>query len=260
MTSVRTLCRAMNPANAQLKSTRKSPWRALVLWLLAVAASAFLLPETAWAQEGPEYSYVDLVMLYELAPEGQEEEVRYTVRNYGTATAVGVTVSFLLEDLEARDFEDSDTAPAAITDIRTEDGTNQRITWEVGDIPPGTSDSMSFDTKIHPGRLSEIVSGWRGRIGVINATASSLSPEPGMLLANNNVKVYAFAAESWRTFHMRGSTLALLLSVDDLRPDAGGDVNFGLTAQHIAPMGGASKLPLTPSISSADIRNPGGTI
>lgn len=226
----------MNAINSLHKSARKSPWRSLFLCLFAAAASAFLLLETAWAQEGQESGYVDLIMHYELAPEHYGEEVRYTVRNNGTATAVGVTVSFLLEDLEVDDFEDSDTPPASITNIRTEDGTNQRLTWEIGDIPPGgTSNSTTFGTRIHPGRSSEIVPGWRGRIGVINATASSLSPEPGMLLANNNIKVYAFAAWSHRTHHMRSGRLALLLSVDDLRPEAGGDVSFGLTADNENP-------------------------
>ena len=225
----------MNAINSLHKSARKSPWRSLFLCLFAAAASAFLLLETAWAQEGQESGYVDLIMHYELAPEHYEEEVRYTVRNNGTATAVGVTVSFLLEDLEVGDFADSDTPPAGIADIRTEDGTNQRLTWEVGDIPPGgTSGSITFQTKLHSGRLSEIVNSltWPGRIGVINATASSLSPEPGMLLANNSIKVYAFAAWSHRTYHMGHSRLALLLSVDDLRPKAGDGVNFGLTAQN----------------------------
>ena len=206
-----------------------SPWKALVLCLFAAAAAAFLLLETVYAQEGPEYSYVDLVMLYEQLRTGP---VRYTVKNNGTATAIGVTVSFLLEDLET-DEEDL-REHHIITDYGTVGNTKQRFTWVVGDIPPGgASGALSFSTKLHPGRHSEVQPGYRGRIGVINATASSLSPEPEMLLSNNSVKVYSFVRGSVsRTLHMGGNRLALLLSVDDLRPDAGGAVNFGLTADN----------------------------
>ena len=109
------------------------------------------------------------------------------------------------------------------------------VTWVVGTIPPGgTTSPMTFDTTLHSGRRSEANSNmWPGRVGAITATASSLSPEPGILLANNAAQVYSFAAfPTALTYHMRGGRLALLLSVDDRRPEAGGDVNFNLTAEN----------------------------
>ena len=215
----------------------RSLGKALPFCLLAVVAAAFLLLETADAQGEPDYDYVDLVMLYEQAPERYSQEVRYRVKNNGSATATGVTVSFLLEDLEVNEFEGDDTPPADIRDIRTEDRTNQGFTWVVGTIPPGgTSGSLAFSTKLHSGRHSEVDSMWPGRIGVITATPSSLSPEPGILLANNVAKVYSFAADTARSsFHMEGGRLALLLSVDDLQPAPEGDVDFDLTADNQYP-------------------------
>ncbi len=214
-----------------------TPWRmALLLSLLAVAA-ALLLPETSYAQEEPEYDYVNLLMLYEQAPDGNGSSVAYSVRNIGNATATGVTVSFLLEDLQAGEFLGSyvggtRTSPT-ITDKRTEDNTNQRFTWEVGTILPGdTSPQLIFLTKLHPGRHSEVDTNWTGRVGVINATASSNSPEPDILSASNVVKVYSFAGGTSSTKHMKGNLLSLLLSVDNLRPDEGSAVNFDLTARN----------------------------
>ena len=91
----------MNTTNVSQKSIRKSASKVLVLCLLAAIAAAFLLYETAQAQEGAEYGYVDLVMTYEYDAKTVQHagEVAYSVQNNGTATATGVTVSFLLEDL-----------------------------------------------------------------------------------------------------------------------------------------------------------------
>ncbi len=210
----------MNTTNVSQVSIRKSAGIALVLGLLAAIAGAFLLYETAQAQEGAEYGYVDLVMAYEYVG----GEVAYSVQNNGTATATGVTVSFLLEDLHAPSLLNN----SSIKDRRTVDKTNQRFTWLVGTILPGkTSGSLTFATQNHSGHTIA------KRIGVINATASSDQLEPHLLLANSVRKVYTYAdfARS-PTKHMRGNRLALLLSVDNLRPDAGGDVNFDLTASN----------------------------
>ena len=207
--------------------------RGLALAALAVALLAVLLaPPTAHAQEEPEYAYVDLVMLYEQGPEGDEGKVRYTVRNNGTATAIGVTVLFLLEDLDVNSG-DLEGYPIASNEIVG--ATNQRFRWVVGDIPPGgTSRAMIFGVGLHSGHHSEVTSGYKGRIGVTSATASSGTPEPRALLANNNVKVYSFSTRgAGGQFHMKGNRLALLLSVDDLRPTVEGDVNFDLTANNL---------------------------
>ena len=205
--------------------------RVALLLPIAAFAAAFVFLGTAKGQEEPEFRYIDLVMLYEQGPSGDEGRVNYTVKNNGTATAVRVTVEFLLEDLET---EDAELEGYDITGKETVGATNQRFRWVVGDIPPGgTSRGLLFDTTIHSGRLSEVIPGYKGRIGVINATASSSTPEPRALLANNNVKVYSYVRGSVdRTLHMKGNRLAVLLSADDLRPAAGGDVNFGLTADN----------------------------
>ena len=72
----------------------------LLCLLAAVCAAAFLFFETASAQEEGGYEYVDLIITYEY----DDSKVAYRVRNIGTATATGVTVSFLLEDLQAEGF------------------------------------------------------------------------------------------------------------------------------------------------------------
>ena len=223
----------MNTANAFRKFLRK----ALFLCLLSAAAAGLLPLETASAQDT---GYVDLVMLYEYGAAGPgKNEVVYEVRNNGTATATGVTVSFLLEDMEA---DDSDLG-SSIRDKRTVNTTDQRFTVEVGTIPPGGGPRIeSFSTTLHSGIPA--LSAGQYRIGAITATASSIQPEPDILLANNVVKVYSFAnrhAPS-ASLHMKVNRLALLLSVDDLRPDAGGDVDFGLTAQHGGAAGGAADI------------------
>ena len=210
----------------------------LPLFILALAAlvAAFAIapPGEVAAQDN---SYVDLVMLYAY----DSNEVAYSVQNNGTATATGVTVSFLLENLET-----SLDIPS-ITDKMTEDGTNQSFTWEVGTLPPGgASKNLTFSTWRHSS-VTTI-----GEVGVINATASSFSPEPDTLLANNVRKVYTyFASSSGSTLHMRGNTLALLLSVDDLQPAPGGDVDLDLTARNVQGAAGSTSINL---IADAEVK------
>ena len=210
----------MNNTNVLQISIRKSARNALILCLLAAIAAAFLLYETAHAQEGAEYGYVDLIVTHEYVG----GEVAYSVRNIGAATATGVTVSFLLEDLQTNSLNNN----PLIIDRRTVDNTNQRFIWVVGTLLAGQDPrKLTFSTVSHSGhKLAK-------RIGVITATASSDQSEPDLLLANNVRKVYSYA-EFVRTTskHMRGNRLALLLSVDNLRPNAGGDVNFDLTASN----------------------------
>ena len=212
----------------------------LPLFILALAAlaAAFAFSAPLQAQEGTEYEYVDLVMLYRQDPEGSNNarDVAYTVLNLGTATATGVTVEFLLEDLEASDTFDTPN----VTDQRTVDSTDQKFTYVIGTLLPGeSSQSLIFSTKLHSGRASEVDPNWPGRIGVINATASANQPEPGILSANNVIKVYSFADDSaGQTEHMLSNNrLALRLSVDDLEPAAGDDLNFDLTATKVEGAG-----------------------
>ena len=213
----------MNTTNVSPVSIRKSARKALVLCLLAAIAAASLLYETAQAQEGAEYDYVDLVMTYDY----DSHRVAFSVQNNGTATATGVAVSFLLEDLDT--FE-----ATSVSDKRTVNGTDERFTWEVGTISPGdTSSNFEFSPDLHPGHRDDFISkgGSTYLIGVITATASTDQPELAVLKANNVTTVYEYAYIG-ATLHMDGSKLGLVLSVDDLRPDAGGDVEFGLTANN----------------------------
>ena len=193
----------------------------LLCLLAAAVAVAFVFSGPLQAQEGAEYGYVDLIVTYEY----DSEEIAYSIRNVGTAAATGVTVSFLLEDLQTDKFVTS----SSIT--TTETGTNQSFTWEVGTLLPGDIPvSLKFSTRNHAGHSTA------QRIGVITATASSNQPEPGLLLGNNVTKVYSYAASTTgASLHMEGNKLGLLLSVDDLRPAAGGDVSFGLTAISLNP-------------------------
>ncbi len=207
------------------------------LLCLVVAADSATGPGPVQAQEGPEHSYVDLVLTHEywssIAPTAMSPlHVRYRVRNVGTATADGVAVSFLLEDLQ---FSSADGF--APQDRRTVDGTNETFTWEVGTIPPGGTRAADFSTALHSGISTVFLPGGEYRIGVINATASSLQPEPRTLLANNTIKVYSHAIGPYRSDHMKGNALGLLLDVSDLRPAAGGDVTFDLTARNFLGLG-----------------------
>ena len=170
---------------------------------------------------------MDLVMLYEQGPKGEEGRVAYTVRNNGTATATGVTVSFLLERLEVPSSRLGD-----ITGAETVNATSQKFTWEIGTISPGgTSSNLIFRTDLHTGHNGLPPAG--SRFGSIRARAFSISPEPVELQANNVIEIYSsYALALTPSDHMKGSRLGLLLSVDDLRPNAGGDVVFDLTARN----------------------------
>ena len=194
---------------------------ALLLCLLAGLAAALSFSAPAEAQEDTEYEYVDLLLLYEHLATGK---VLYSVRNIGTATATGVTVSFLLEDLDLGPFVDSPSFPDEEMDNINKTMT---FTWEVGTLLPGDeSTDLEFATGLHDGHSTA------NRIGVINATAEALQPEPGILSANNVIKLYSFARTSGGALHMKGNKLGLLLSVDDLRPAPGDDLNVDLTARN----------------------------
>lgn len=237
----------MQSTNARAVSRWKANrirWKVLLFCLLAaliVAVFAFSTP--AQAQDD---SYVDLVMFYEYQ---NDEDVEYSVQNNGTATATGVSVSFLLEDLQAGasfTFVSSTITPI-ITDKETVDTTNQRFTWVIGNMPPGSvSNKLEFRTRLHTGHTST------GRIGSIRAEVSSLSPEPDGLLDNNVKKFYSYAYTSTgASLHMRRNWLALLLSVDDLRPAGGGEVNFDLTADNAQGGAGTDNINL---IADAEVK------
>ncbi len=225
----------MNTTNVSPISIGKSARKALVLCLLAAAVAAFFVHETAQAREGAGHQYVDLVMTYEYG----NKQVEYSVQNNGTATATGVAVSFLLEGLDITQTSEAPDVP----DKRTVNGTKERFTWEVGTISAGeTASNFSFSTSLHPGLKDDFDVGSSGLIGVITAAASSDQSEPAVLLANNVTTLYEYSYNKRSTLHMDGSMLALLLSVGDLRPDAGGDVKFGLTADNLneaQPSGGS---------------------
>ena len=98
----------------------------LALAALAVAVFAFSAP--AQAQDDTDDRYVDLLMLFD-----RGDEVEYSVMNIGTAKATGVTVSFLLEDLQLGSYQGAPYVPGRTT----ENGTNERFTRYVGTILPG---------------------------------------------------------------------------------------------------------------------------
>ena len=130
------------------------------------------------------------------------------------------------------------------------DSTNQTFTWSVGTILPGeASNNLPFSTVNHSGHST-----W-DRIGVITATASSNQLEPNLLLANNVAKVYSWADSSTgATLHMSINRLALLLSVDDLEPAAGDDLNFDLTALNAGAAGRATVDDFIDLIGDIEIR------
>ena len=224
----------MNTAN----DSHKSPRKALVLCLLAVALSAAFLFESALAQEGPEYEFVDLVMLYEQGPPGNPTEVIYRVQNLGNIAATGVTISFLLEDLEITAGDVDHT----IMDRKTVDDSNQTFTTDQGTILPGeVSSGQSFSTVLHSHYCPSSPCNDAPRIGSIQATASSDQPEPDLLLPNSSIKIYSYALQSGSSKHMGTNKLGLMLEVSDLRPDATGDaVDFTLTARNMQGPGAKS--------------------
>ena len=162
-------------------------------------------------------------------------DVAYRVQNTGTEIAVGVTASFILEDLEVSrgEFKDKNDRSISrdIRDITTNQSrVMQSFTWDVGTLPPGETKELVFGTSLHTGY--PYVLQRAGHIGMIRAEVSSLSPEPEILLANNIIKIYSLATSSrGLTRHMKGNSLALLLSVDALHPDANSDVKFDLNRQ-----------------------------
>ena len=219
----------MNTANA----SHKSPRKALVLCLLAIALSAAFLFEGALAQEGPEYEFVDLVMLYEQGPSDNRATVRYWVQNLGNIPATGVTISFRLDDLEIS----ASSVDSTIMDRKTVDGSKQTFTTDQGTIPPGgISSGQSFSTTLHSYYCPTEPCDDFPRIGSIQATASSDQPEPDLLLPNSVIKIYSYVSHrgGQATNHMGTNKLGLLLKVSDLRPDATGDaVDFTLTARNM---------------------------
>ena len=153
-------------------------------------------------------------------------DVVYSVRNVGTETATGVTVSFHIKDMIA---SANDIDSPNVSDIQTDDSKKEHsFTWAFGTIPEGgTSGNFPFSTSIHTGYTVPRPD----KIGVITATASSNQPEPDALSGNNELKVYSYAqGGGGASLHMSNDKLALFLSVDDLRPAAEGDVNFDLSA------------------------------
>ena len=209
----------------------------LAFLVATVAVMAMAASPAALAQEEPEYGYVDLVMLYE-HQFGGHPEVLYSVHNAGTTAATGVSVSFLLEDLRAGEFNLLDHAIApSITGKKTVETTNQVFTWVIGAIPPGgASRQLEFGTSLHSGH--DVSS---ARLGVINAEASSNQPEPDHLLTNNEIKVYSYHVSGGNfSRHMYRNALGLLVSVDNLRPAPGDDVDFVLTAINNQGAGSAS--------------------
>ena len=118
-----------------------SPNRLAPLIAVIAAMAVIVFSGPVQAQEATGYEYVDLLMTYEY----NGNEVAYSVRNIGTATATGVTVLFQLEDLQ------TNTTLLDITGKETVENTNQRFTWEVGTVPPGeASRTLSFDTAEPP--------------------------------------------------------------------------------------------------------------
>ena len=207
----------------------------LLCLLAAVAAAVSVFSAPLEAQEPAQYEYVDLVMLREYLTTGGTTQVRYRVRNNGSAAATGVTISFLLEKLQAGTFD------GAIPPT-TKTGTTQSFTMEAGTIPPGEIRTVAQFSTI---RHSAISSG--NVLGVINAKVSSLEPEPGILSANNAIKLHSFGSSDAltdATYHMTDNKLTLLLSVGELRPAAGDEVSFELTAENDNTSGDHHRLEL----------------
>ena len=236
-----TVMQSMNAEASSHGKLKRLHWKALLLSLLAALTATFLFSPPLQAQEEADYDYVDLVMTHEYSA-SLGGRVTYSVRNTGTATATGVTVSFRLTDLQANPFTGSVVLGTQTTPTITnksdgdEDDTNQSFTWEVGTILAGkTSPQLIFSTRIHDDHSGSD----RKKIGVITATAQSNQFESGPLFGNNKIKVYSYSDGSTNTnptLHMDDNKLALLLTVSDLRPSEGDDVDFTLTARNFNPV------------------------
>ena len=124
-------------------------------------------------------------MLYERTPTGSTGTA-YRVRNAGNATAVGVVVSFHLENLQLSsgigDPPDKKTVRCANQEL-----TCQEFTYSLGDIPPGETSSDFILNVTNHEDLDEA-----GLVETINATASSVTPEPEAALASNIIRLYKF--------------------------------------------------------------------
>ena len=218
-------------------STRRG-W--LCLPLVIALLGVFLAP-SARANEVDEL-YVDLVLTnqygdgtYDPATRTNDEgDVIFVVHNHGTAEAQGVTVSFLLDKLQA-DYGYNTPPPSSVRDVRKSGG-QERFTWVVGIIPAGgsASESLSFGTRRNSG-TPEPPDATPYTVGFIRAEAASQNVEPSALRTNNVRKVYQLFGEWYEeNWHISGSRLGLSVSVDDLRPTSGSpDVDFELTARSI---------------------------
>ena len=215
---------------------KRGPLRlVLCACLLAALSAAFAFSAPLWAQESTEPGYIDLAILYQHSPggSGNNPKIAYSVHNQGTAPATGVTVSFLLKNLQPTEpLLLNDSTPATISGKADTGPSNHKFAWQVGTVLPGdSSQQLLFQTTIHSALSSQTVTPLTGQLGTISATASALQPENEMLRANNHAKIYSFAdSSSGASKHMGANRLALLLSATDLHPEAGGAVNFTLNA------------------------------
>ena len=211
---------------------------AAALLCLMLAADTWPGPGPAQAQVGASYVdlYVDLVVTeeYPAGPSGEGSRVRFVVHNHGTAEARGVTVSFLLDKLQAwySNFSDNvNSRPFSVTDVRKAGG-QESFTWVAGTIPEGGSTQFSFGTTRNTTFTSSTYV-----IGSIRAEASSLTFEPPELKHNNVRTLYAFSRRSTGlSLDMINGRLGLYLSVDNFLPTSGSpDVDFDLTARSHSP-------------------------
>ena len=205
-----------------------------VLMCLLLAAALSLEGSPAGAQSGS--GYVDLVVTNHYGSGSDSTDVRFVVHNYGTAEAKGVTVSFLIDELQARWGGNNAPPPSSVTDVEKADG-QESFTWVVGTIPAGgSSRTLSFGTVRNSTGTPFHFTDSPYLIGSIRAEASSQTFEPSGLKTNNVRKVYQINGSQGLSRHMVDGRLALSLSVDNLRPTSSSpDVDFGLTARSFAP-------------------------
>ena len=208
-----------------------------VLMCLTLAAALSLEGSPVRAQSGS--GYVDLVLTNHYGSGGDSGDVIFVVHNYGTAEARGVTVSFLIDELEAAwGSSPTDPPPSSVTDVEKADR-QESFTWVVGTVPAGGSTSrnpLSFGTVRNSTGTPYHAINSPYLIGSIRAEASSQTFEPSGLKTNNVRKVYQINGSQGGSRHMADGRLALSLSVDNLRPTSSSpDVDFGLTARSFAP-------------------------
>ena len=211
------------------------PLAAVIAIAALAAAFAFSAPRDAQAQDD---SYVDLVVTNDY-DSGQDSELNiFYVHNFGTAEARGVTVSFVLDKLQAWYGTSMQPPPSDVTNI-TKAGGRESFTWLVGNIPAGgTSRNVLRFATVRNTTEPAPTSFPFYLIGSIRAEASANTFEPPGLRTNNVRTVYAFSGTAGLSGHMVDSRLALFLSVDNLGPtSASPDVDFDLTAITLAPAG-----------------------